>query len=165
MKDLSAVEGMSLIVKTVTRWLKAFILAFGIYLVFYGHLTPGGGFAGGVIVACSFILLTLAYGQKQSLKAVSRNVAGEMDSLGALIFLAVAFAGMIAAGPFFANFIETGEAARFKLLSAGLIPLSNIGIGLKVGMSLFLVFTVLSAMHVAVKGGERRMIRRGEADR
>jgi len=162
MNDLSTTEGMSLIVKTVTRWLKAFILLFGIYIVLYGHLTPGGGFAGGVIVACSFILLNLAYGQRQGMKAVSLNVAGEMDSVGALIFLAVALSGMFVAGSFFANFIETGEAARFKLLSAGLIPVSNIGIGLKVGMSLFLVFTILSAMHVAVSGSERKMIRRGE---
>jgi len=165
MSELPANEGMSLIVQTVTRWLKAFILLFGVYIVIYGHLTPGGGFAGGVIVACSFILLTLAYGQRRGLKAVSRGVAGEMDSVGALIFLAVALAGMIAGGAFFANFIETGEAARFTLPSAGLIPLSNIGIGLKVGMSLFLVFTVLSAMHVAVSGSRRRMISRGEDDR
>lgn len=164
MKDSDATEGMSMIVKTVTRWLKAFVLLFGIYIVLYGHLTPGGGFAGGVIVACSFILLTLAYGQKFGLKAISKNVAGEMDSVGALIFLAVGFAGMVATGVFFNNFIETEEAARFTLLSAGLIPLSNIGIGIKVGMSLFLVFTILSAMHVAIRGSERKIVRRGEEE-
>ena len=39
--------GMSMIVKTVTRWLKGPIMLFGIYLVAYGHITPGGGFGGG----------------------------------------------------------------------------------------------------------------------
>ena len=52
-------EGMGIIVKTVARWLKGFILLYGIYLVLYGHLTPGGGFAGGVVIACAFILLTM----------------------------------------------------------------------------------------------------------
>ncbi len=57
-------EGMSLIVKTVNRWLKGFILLFGIYLVLYGHLTPGGGFPGGVVIACAFMLITLAVCQR-----------------------------------------------------------------------------------------------------
>ena len=56
--------GMSMIVRTVTRWLKGPILLFGIYIVLYGHITPGGGFGGGVIIACSFILITLALGEK-----------------------------------------------------------------------------------------------------
>ena len=155
-------EGMSLVVKTVTRWLKAFILLFGIHIVVYGHLTPGGGFAGGVIVACSFILLTLAYGQRRGLKVVGREAASKLDSVGALVFLGVALVGMLAAGAFFSNTIETPEAARFSLLSSGLIPLSNLGIGLKVGMSLFLVFTVLSAIHVSLKGDSRTLVRRGE---
>ena len=34
---------MGVTVKTVTRWLKGPILLFGIYLVLYGHITPGGG--------------------------------------------------------------------------------------------------------------------------
>ncbi len=49
--------GMSMIVKTVTRWLKGPILLFGIYIVLYGHITPGGGFGGGVIIASAFILV------------------------------------------------------------------------------------------------------------
>ena len=62
--------GMSLIVKTVTRWLKAFLLLFGIYLVLYGHLSPGGGFSGGVVVASAFILLVLANGQRNASKTL-----------------------------------------------------------------------------------------------
>lgn len=38
--------GMGVTVKTVTRWLKGPILLFGIYLIMYGHITPGGGFGG-----------------------------------------------------------------------------------------------------------------------
>ena len=155
-------EGMSLIVKTVTGCLKGFIFLFGIYIVIYGHLTPGGGFAGGVIVACAFILLTLADGQRISFKSLRKTVASELDSVGALIFLGVALIGMFTAGVFFRNFIEPAETSRFCLLSAGIIPICNIGIGLKVGMSLFLVFTIIAAVHVVVdKEGKREMVQKG----
>ena len=53
-------EGMTIIVKTVSSWVKVLIIVFGIYIVLFGHLTPGGGFAGGVILASSYILLMLA---------------------------------------------------------------------------------------------------------
>lgn len=44
-------QGMTLIVKTVTRLTIGLILMYGIYITLHGHLGPGGGFAGGVIVA------------------------------------------------------------------------------------------------------------------
>ena len=75
--------GMSPIVKTVTGWVKGFILVFGIYIVLYGHLTPGGGFGGGVILAMAFVLLTLAYGKDESLRRLPYGVASELDSVGA----------------------------------------------------------------------------------
>jgi len=154
-------SGMSLIVKTATRWLKGFILLYGIYIVLYGHLTPGGGFAGGVIIAGGFILLTLAEGQKKAMETLSKNVASEMDSVGALIFLGMAIAGIFTAGAFFRNFIATPEAAHFRLFSAGIIVPCNIGIGIKVGASLFMVFAMISALHIAVKeDGTRKLARR-----
>jgi multisubunit Na+/H+ antiporter MnhB subunit len=159
-------EGMSVIVKTVTRWVKGFILLYGIYIVLYGHLTPGGGFAGGVIVACAFILLTLAEGQRVAFKTLPKNAASELDSVGALLFWGLALAGMIAAGTFFKNFIATPETSYFKLLSSGIILPSNIGIGIKVGMSLFMVFAMLSALHVTVrKDGKREMVRRRKGEK
>jgi multicomponent Na+:H+ antiporter subunit B len=145
---------MGLIVQTVARWLKGFILLYGIYIVLYGHLTPGGGFAGGVIVACAFILVTLASGQKEGLRIFRAKAASELDSAGVLLFLAIAVLGMWTAGSFFRNFIATPEPARFQLLSGGTMPLNNIGIGLKVASSLFVVFTVLAALRIG--GAARR---------
>ena len=56
-------KGMTLIVKTVTRLTLGFILLYGIYIAMTGHESPGGGFAGGVIVALSFIHIMLAFGK------------------------------------------------------------------------------------------------------
>jgi len=154
---------MSLIVRTAARWLKPFILLFGGYIVLYGHLTPGGGFAGGVVIACALVLLTLALGQKIAFTAVDRTTASSLDSLGALMFLAVAVSGLMA-GVFFKNCIQTPEVAQFRLISGGTMPLSNISLGFKVSMSLFLAFSVLSALHVSVKRGRRKMHKRGEEE-
>src|SRR5210317_1220274 len=85
--------GMSMIVRTVTRWLKGPILLFGIYIVLYGHITPGGGFGGGVIIACAFILIMLATGERNGQGVFSKSAASKLDSLGLLIFLAVGWLG------------------------------------------------------------------------
>ncbi len=133
-------KGMSLIVKTITRLTVGLILLYGIYIVLHGHLSPGGGFAGGVIIALSFIHLMLAYGKETALKKLSKAAASFFESTGALLFLGIALAGFIG-GYFFLNFIAKGEP--FKLFSAGTIPLCNIAICLKVGAGLFAIFVAL----------------------
>ena len=138
--------GMSMIVQTVTRWLKGLILLFGIYLVLYGHITPGGGFGGGVIIACAFILIMLALGGQSGLGVFSKGAASRLDSVGLLIFLGVGWLGTYwASGYFYANFVDTPEEAWFTVFSGGTMPVMNMALGLKVASALFLVFAVLTA--------------------
>lgn len=133
--------GMTLIVKTITRLTVGLILLYGIYIVLHGHLTPGGGFAGGVIIALSFIHLMLAFGKEVALRKLSESLASVFESLGAIMFLSIAILGFIG-GYFFLNFfIQKGKP--FELFSAGIIPLCNIAISLKVGAGLFAIFAVL----------------------
>ncbi len=132
--------GMTLLVKTVTRLTIGLILLFGIYIILHGHLSPGGGFAGGVIVALSFVLLMLAFGKDIAVTKVSKNLASNLESVGALMFLAVALSGFLG-GSFFLNILSKGSP--FKLFSAGTIILSNISIGIKVGVGLSAIFLAL----------------------
>lgn len=134
-------KGMTLIVKTITRLTVGLILMYGIYIVLHGHLSPGGGFAGGVIIALSFIHLMLAYGKEVALKKLSKGLASTLESIGALMFIGIALLGFIG-GYFFFNFF-TSKGQPFKVLSAGIIPLCNIAIALKVGAGLFAIFVVL----------------------
>ena len=133
-------KGMSLIVKTITRLTVGLILLFGIYIVLHGHVSPGGGFAGGVIIALSFIHLMLAYGKEVAFKKLSKAWASVFESAGAIMFLGIALLGFTG-GYFFLNFLSKGEP--FKLFSAGIIPLCNIAICLKVGAGLFAIFVAL----------------------
>ena len=141
-------EGMTLIVKVITRLTVGFILLFGIYIVLHGHISPGGGFAGGVIVALSFIHLILAYGGKFAFKKLNRIKASLLESIGAIMFLAIALLGIVG-GFFFLNFLKKGEP--FHLASAGIIPLGNIAICLKVGAGLFLIFVALTLFKMEKK--------------
>jgi len=132
---------MSLIVKEVTKLVTGFITLYAAYIILYGHLTPGGGFVGGVILACTFILTVLAYGKGFANRMISDAGTKAWDTFGALMFLVIAVVGY-KAGEFFVNFIGLGKP--FDLVSAGTIPLSNIAIGIKVAACLLGVFLALS---------------------
>lgn len=144
-------KGMSLIVKTVTRLTVGLILLYGIYIVLHGHVSPGGGFAGGVIIALSFIHLMLAYGKEMAFKKLSRSAASIFESAGALMFLAIALLGFVG-GYFFLNFLPKGHP--FKLFSAGIIPFCNIAICLKVGAGLFGIFVALVLLNLEAEKKE-----------
>ena len=134
-------KGLSLIVRTITDFVVAFIVIFGAYIVLYGHLTPGGGFAGGVIIASAFILLMLAHGRDVAFSRLGERTAHILDSAGALAFLIIGWLGL-AGGYFFINVFGRGE--QFRLVSSGMILPANIAIAFKVGSSLFLVFAALA---------------------
>ena len=152
-------KGMTIIVKTISSWVKVLIFLFGIYIVLFGHLTPGGGFAGGVILASCYVLLMLAFGREYAEENLSLPVVSKLDCVGALLFAAVALCGLLyGAASFFWNFIHqeylVGTDYEFNLISAGTIPLSNIAIGLKVSMSLFLVILTLSMFRPEMSGNK-----------
>lgn len=158
MKENSEI-GMSLIVKTVTRWIKGFIFLFGCYVFMYGHLSPGGGFPGGVIIAAVFVLLTLAFGKEYAENKLWPGLASELDSLGALLFVFIGILGIYFAGSLFANFIEKSfPTGNFKVFSAGVIPLQNFAIAVKVGTSLFMIFIILAVRRVVFVDGKGKLI-------
>ena len=146
-------KGMSVIVKTIASWVKILVILFGVYIILFGHLTPGGGFAGGVIIAGSYILLMLAFGKDFVQENFTIKLASKLDSVGAIMFAVIALLGFLyGGGMFFYNFIyqnfQADSGLAGKLISAGTIPLSNIAIGVKVSASLFLMVTVLSAFRI-----------------
>ncbi|MFW6189599.1 MAG: MnhB domain-containing protein [Planctomycetota bacterium] len=149
-------ERKSLIVRTVARWVVAFIFLYGLHIVAFGHLTPGGGFPGGVILASAFVLEVLAWGKDSALGAFPFRIAKRLDSAGAFLFLLLALLGLAVGGQFFVNFIQKASPGRpLRLFNGGIIPLANAAVAIKVCASLFLVMVVLSALRVVAGGTER----------
>jgi len=144
-------KGMTLVVKTITRLTVGLILLFGIYILSHGHISPGGGFAGGAIIALSFIHIMLAFGKELALRKLSRNVASFFESLGGIFFITLAILGM-GSGYFFLNFLSKGEP--YRLFSAGIIPLCNLAVSFKVGAGLFIIFVILVLFKIPKKDGQ-----------
>lgn len=138
--------GMTLIVKTITRISVWIIILYGIYIVLHGHLTPGGGFGGGVIIALALLNVLLAYGRDFTADWLNLKFLHGLEAASVSLFLIMGILGILIGGAFLANFISHGQL--FHLVSAGTIPVLNIVIGIKVALSLFLVVWVLSALEI-----------------
>jgi len=120
----------SLIVRTSTRYLFPFIVMFGTYIFIHGHLTPGGGFPGGVIIAAGILLMYLAYKDF----GINHTKFKITESFAGLTFIIIGLIGLAIYGSFLANFLPRGSPR--ELFSAGIIPVIYIAIGFKVGSEL-----------------------------
>ncbi len=129
-KERGKVESASLVLTTGCRFLFPFILLLGAYIFIHGHLTPGGGFQGGAIIASAFLLIYLGCRGRR----INEQTAKITESLAGLLFVIVGLLGLTAGGYFLMNFLPFGTPNT--LFSAGIIPIIYIAIGLKVGSEL-----------------------------
>ncbi len=119
------------IVETATELLLPMIILFGIYVFMNGHLSPGGGFQGGAIIASGTMFLLLALPESH----ISRLMIAITESLSGFSYVVVGVLGVIMAGGFLDNrFMDLGTYG--ELFSAGAIPLIYTFVGLKVGFEL-----------------------------
>ncbi|KXA88860.1 hypothetical protein AKJ62_04300 [candidate division MSBL1 archaeon SCGC-AAA259D14] len=144
-------SGMTLIVKTVVRLLFPILLLFGAYVILHGHITPGGGFPGGAIIATSVAMLVLAFGYGESQEVVGEIHAEALESFGALMLVVLGLIGVliIASGNFLAEVPPLGKLGA--LFSGGNLPILNIGVGIKVAAGLV---TIVYAM-IRFQGEEK----------
>lgn len=121
----------SFILKTGSRLLFPLMFLFGIYMIVHGHLTPGGGFPGGVIIATGFFVILLT---SESVK-FSKTAMSLLEGLSGLSFIGLGLIGLF--GPensFLWNFLPLGDFNT--IFSAGIIPLIYAVVGIKVGAEL-----------------------------
>jgi len=113
--------------KTGSRIVFGIILITSLYIIFHGHLTPGGGFPGGVMIASAILLLYLADDKFRS------NIKGfkVLEGVAGSLFVIIGLLGLVIGTYFLENFIPVGSLG--ELLSAGIIPIIYMLIGLKVG--------------------------------
>jgi multicomponent Na+:H+ antiporter subunit B len=113
---------------TGTRLLVPLILLLGVYVFANGHLTPGGGFPAGAILASGMLLLLLT----DPLLRFGHGLISAIESTAGLLYIGVGVLGLVLAGGFLDNrFLPTGTLG--SIFSAGAIPVIYTFIGLKVG--------------------------------
>ncbi len=123
------------------RWMTAALVGpiavLAAYVVTHGHLTPGGGFQGGVILMAAVAVLFVG-GEYVVLLTVRKSASwfDMADALGAAAFALIGFGGLVAAGVFFQNFIDKGKSG---LLTGGMIPLANVAVGIEVAAALLML--------------------------
>lgn len=116
------------LLETGTRLLVPLILLLGIYVFVNGHLTPGGGFQGGAILASGMLLVLLS----NPLREFSHGLISMVESLSGLVFVGMGVLGLFYAGGFLDNrVLPLGNLG--DLFSAGVLPIIYSFVGLKVG--------------------------------
>jgi multicomponent Na+:H+ antiporter subunit B len=122
------------IVHTGKQVLLPMIFTFGAYVIVNGHLSAGGGFQGGAIVASAVMLMMLAR-PRSTLNVALLSV---VESLAGVIYVCIGVLGLVLAGGFLdARFLPRGEFGAF--FSAGAIPLISALLGVKVGAELSVI--------------------------
>ncbi len=104
---------------------------YGLLLVARGHLSPGGGFQGGVLAAGAVMLLYLVSDYDAFSRRASLPLVQLLEGTGVAAYSLVGLAGMLWGPAFLANVLPAGRAG--DLLSAGVVPLLSVAVGLAVG--------------------------------
>ena len=106
------------------------ILVLGAYVFIHGHLTPGGGFQGGAIIATGILLMMMSYKDFH----LNHTVLTWIESLAGITFATIGIAGLIVGKTFLENFLPIGTLN--DLFSGGIIPIIYIAVGFKVAAEL-----------------------------
>lgn len=127
-----------------------FVLA--AYIVVHGHLTPGGGFQGGVMLMAAVVLILLVGGYGILHRLRGEPALEAVEAIGAAGFAAIGIGGLLAGGALLENFIDTGTKG---LLTGGTIPLMNVAVGVEVAGALLVIATEFADPRFLLRGRRR----------
>ncbi len=129
-------QNASIIVKETSRVIYPLIVLLGAYVFIHGHLTPGGGFQGGAIIATGVLLMFMSYRSFET----NHGALSWIESLAGITFVSLGLSGLIWGTSFLQNILVGGAQQNLgqlnHLVSAGIIPLIYIAVGFKVGAEL-----------------------------
>lgn len=137
-------------VRVVSLLLVPFTTLVGAYLVFLGHLSPGGGFQGGVVVATALHLMYLG-GRSPVLGRPRGRWAYELaEAAGAAAYVVVGVVGVVAAGTFLLNLLPHGTFGQ--LTSAGTVPVLSAAVGVEVASGVIVLLSRFYEQDAELRG-------------
>lgn len=108
-----------------------FVLMYMFYIIFHGHLSPGGGFQGGVLMVAVVVFLYIGHGYKTTVNALSLHFMHGFEGFASILYVCFAMIGVAYAGNFCYNALsDLGNIG--ELWSTGTIFLMNSAVGFKV---------------------------------
>ena len=142
-----------LIVTNTVRLIVPVIQIFAFYVLAHGHVSPGGGFQGGVVMGASFILVALAWDLEVALARFSAEKCILVAALGIVLYCGIGFLSMLLGGEFL-DYAElekvlpvSREMARYHAMLG-----VEIGVGFTVTAIMFALYANLST-EGRLKGG------------
>lgn len=126
------------ILDVIARKLAPYMFLFGLYLVSFGDVSPGGGFQGGVVIASGVILLAVARGTSAAAALFPVHRLSVLEAIAYGTFLLAGIAGIIAAGGFLADVFRVGDA-----VGSPFVFMLNLVIGMKVAAGVSIIFLTL----------------------
>lgn len=130
------------ILRVVSKMSIPFILLFGLYVITHGELGPGGGFQGGVVIACAFILYALIFGRPALYRVLPPTVIDMLTGLGVLVYSGTGAACLLLGGKFLDySMLDTASPGEGEALGMTLV---EYGVGITVSMVMLNIFNQLA---------------------
>ena len=121
--------------KSASKLLFPIITLYGMYVMIYGHLSPGGGFQGGVIIASGVLLLLISHKEFE----VPHSVIVLLETFAGVAYVLIGLIGLFTLDVFLGNFLPHDVSQMGVLLSGGIIPIIYIVVGIKVGSEMSMI--------------------------
>jgi multicomponent Na+:H+ antiporter subunit B len=153
--ETADVDGRSLyvespIIMATVRVVAPFVFTFGLFVMFHGADSPGGGFQGGVIVGTVILMLGIAFGIETTREWVGPRVPVALIGVGVLTFVLVGVGSVLLGGAF----LEYTVYPVYKASKYG-IELVEFAIGVVVsGIVSGLFFVIAAGVRGDDRGGE-----------
>lgn len=119
---------------TFSRLLYPVMLLFGMYVVVNGHISPGGGFQGGAIIATAILILYYI----DIRKTIEISLILTIEKFLFIFLFSLAFVSFFTRGELFTNFFPPSWGVDYQV---SYLYLLNILIGAKVSLGLIAIFT------------------------
>lgn len=125
------------VLRVTTKHIVPPIVLFGLYVLFHGEYSPGGGFQAGVIVAAAFTLYGIVFGVELAEQVVPPRLLGVLACVGVLLYVGVGLSALFLGG----NFLEYTPLADdpLKAQQRG-IMLVEVGVGMTVAAVMIIIF-------------------------
>jgi len=123
-----------------SRLLSPYIMLFGLYVIFHGHYSPGGGFQGGALLAASVLLIRLSGGGNIAELHIREFATTPMAVLGVLIYFGIGLTAVLM-GSYFLDYeaLPIPGLSPEMLRNTGILII-EVGIGLAVMAILVMIF-------------------------
>ena len=134
------------IVRVSCKTVIPIIMMLGVYILLNGHLSPGGGFAGGAILGAGFILYAQVMGFEKATAVFSEKL------IKGITVCALAFYCLIKSYSFFtgANHLNSiiSPGVPGRIFSAGIILPLNLAVGMVVACTMYSFYTIFRRGHL-----------------